>query len=84
MPKVSGRGRPAAVHPPQRAPDLLDLPWHTALARPAELSHQLLEHRYYLSEAAGHEVDNQTALQSYLASVLLYRPDERVIFDDEK
>jgi hypothetical protein len=51
---------------------------------PAELFHELLEHRYYLSEAAGHEVDNETALRSYLDSVLRFRPDERVIFDVEE
>jgi hypothetical protein len=51
---------------------------------PAELFHQLLEHRYYLSEAAGHEVDNDTALRSYLDSVLRFRPLERVILDDEE
>ncbi|MDQ4089180.1 MAG: DUF4032 domain-containing protein [Actinomycetota bacterium] len=50
---------------------------------PAELFHQLLDHRYFLAEAAGHEVDNQTALRSYVASVLPFRPDERVIFDRE-
>ena len=48
---------------------------------PAELFHELLEHRYYLSQAAGHEVDNDTALRSYLDSVLRFRPDERVILD---
>ena len=47
----------------------------------AELYHELLEHRYYLSEAAGHEVDNETALRSYLDSVLRFRPQEKVIFD---
>ncbi len=51
---------------------------------PAELFHELLEHRYYLSEAAGHEVDNETALRSYLESVLPFQPKERVIFDDEE
>jgi hypothetical protein len=51
---------------------------------PAELFHEMLEHRYYLSEAAGHEVDNQTALNSYLDSVLRYRPDERILTDDER
>ncbi len=51
---------------------------------PAELFHQLLEHRYYLSEAAGHEVDNETALRAYLASVLQFRPDERVILEGEE
>ena len=50
---------------------------------PAEIFHELLEHRYYLSEAAGYEVDNETALQSYIDSVLRFRPDERVVFTDE-
>ncbi len=51
---------------------------------PAEVFHQLLEHRYYLSEAAGQEVDNESALRSYLASVLPFRPDERVILQGEE
>jgi len=51
---------------------------------PAELFHELLEHRYYLSEAAGHEVDNETALRSYLDSVLPFQPQERVILDPEE
>jgi hypothetical protein len=50
---------------------------------PAELFHELLEHRYYLSEAAGQEVDNDTAIRSYLDSVLRFRAPERVIFEDE-
>ncbi|MFN2609064.1 MAG: DUF4032 domain-containing protein [Acidimicrobiales bacterium] len=51
---------------------------------PAELFHELLEHRYYLSEDAGHEVDNATALRSYLDSVLRFRPQERVVFVPEE
>jgi hypothetical protein len=50
---------------------------------PAELFHELLEHRYYLSEAAGHEVDNDTALASYLESVLRFRTVERVLLAGE-
>ena len=50
---------------------------------PAELFHELLEHRYYLSEAAGHEVDNDAALESYLDSVLRHRRPERVILVEE-
>jgi hypothetical protein len=50
---------------------------------PAELFHELLEHRYYLSEAAGREVDNDTALESYLESVLRFRDVERVLLADE-
>jgi len=51
---------------------------------PAELFHELLEHRYYLSEAVGHEVDNETALRSYLDSILRFRPAERVIFEADE
>lgn len=50
---------------------------------PPELFHELLEHRYYLSEAAGYEVDNDTGLRSYLASVLRFRPAEQALFPDE-
>jgi hypothetical protein len=50
---------------------------------PAELFHELLEHRYYLSEAAGHEVDNETGLRSYLESVLRFRPSEQALFPEE-
>jgi hypothetical protein len=50
---------------------------------PAELFHELLEHRYYLSEAAGYEVDNETSLKSYLDSVLRFRPAEQALFPDE-
>lgn len=47
---------------------------------PPELFHELLEHRYYLSEAAGREVDNRTGLISYLDSVLKFRPPEQELF----
>jgi hypothetical protein len=50
---------------------------------PAELFHELLEHRYYLSEAAGREVDNETAIRSYVESVLRFRPEEKVIVDED-
>lgn len=50
---------------------------------PAELFHELLEHRYYLSEAAGREVDNDAGLASYIENVLRFRPVERALFPDE-
>jgi hypothetical protein len=50
---------------------------------PAEVFHELLEHRWLLSEAAGREVDNDEALASYLASVLPGRPDERTLLAGE-
>ena len=44
-----------------------------------ELFHELLDHRWYLSEARGREVSNEEALASLLTSVLPFRPDERTI-----
>ncbi len=49
---------------------------------PAELFHELLEHRYFLSMNAADEVDNATALVSYLETVLQFRPEERVVLDE--
>ena len=50
-----------------------------AASRPPSCFHELLEHRWLLSEAAGHEVTNEAALASYLDNVLPQRPDERTI-----
>jgi hypothetical protein len=47
-----------------------------------ELFHELLEHRWQLSEQAGEEVSNEVALASYLRQVLPLRPDERTLLDD--
>jgi Domain of unknown function (DUF4032) len=37
---------------------------------PAEVFHQVLDHRWYLSEAAGHDVGLQEAVKSYVNTVL--------------
>ena len=37
---------------------------------PAEVFHEVLEHRWFLSQAAGHEVSMEQATQSYLDTVL--------------
>ncbi len=42
----------------------------------AETFHEVLEHRWFLSEAAGVDVGNAAALRSYLESVLPDVPDE--------
>lgn len=44
---------------------------------PAELFHQILEHRYLMAERAGHEIDNATALADYLNTILAVRPHEQ-------
>lgn len=45
---------------------------------PAEIFHEILEHRWYLSENAGHEVDFLDAARSYMDTVLPAKPDEKV------
>lgn len=47
----------------------------------AELFHQLLEHRYLLSERAQREVSNHEALADYVATILPSRPPERTLPD---
>lgn len=44
---------------------------------PAEIFHNLLVHRYFLSERAGAKVSNEDALNDYLSSVLERLPTER-------
>jgi hypothetical protein len=46
-----------------------------------ELFHQLLEHRYLMSEREQREVSNPEALADYLAHVLPHRPAERNLSD---
>lgn len=43
---------------------------------PAQLFHEVLEHRWYLSERAGHDVSTEAALADYQAHVLPAKPDE--------
>ncbi|MEL6891293.1 MAG: DUF4032 domain-containing protein [Actinomycetota bacterium] len=43
---------------------------------PAEIYHQLLEHRWFLSESAKGDVTLEDALDSYIAEVLVDAPDE--------
>ena len=46
---------------------------------PPELFHEVLEHRWFLSEAAGREVDTADAVESYVTTILAAAPatDER-------
>ncbi|MGH2936198.1 MAG: DUF4032 domain-containing protein [Gaiellaceae bacterium] len=45
---------------------------------PAELFHELLEHRWFLSERAGRDVGLKKATQSYIDDVLRKAPDEKL------
>ena len=90
MARVEGRSQPQAVVAARWIAEVYEPivaripPGLRGRREPAELFHELLEHRYYLSEAAGREVDNETALASYLDSVLRFRPPERVIFEEQE
>ncbi len=50
---------------------------------PAEIFHEILEHRWYLSEKAGHEVDLMEVARSYIDNVLSKRPYEVVTASDD-
>ena len=45
---------------------------------PAEIFHEILVHRWYLSERAGHEVGIIETARDYIDQVLLEKPDEAV------
>lgn len=47
---------------------------------PAEIFHQFLEHRWFTSEQAGHDVPFDEALESFVENVLRLRRDERSYF----
>lgn len=47
---------------------------------PAEIVHEVLEHRWFMSEKAGRDVPTGQAVQDYVASQLARRPDERDVF----
>jgi Domain of unknown function (DUF4032) len=49
-----------------------------AKLEPAELYHEMLEHRWFLSERAGAEISVDEAAQSYVNTVLRELPDEEV------
>ena len=50
---------------------------------PAEIFHEILEHRWYLSERAGSEVDIRDAALSYIDTVLRERPEEALTTSDD-
>ena len=46
---------------------------------PAELFHEVLEHRWYMSERAGRDVPIDDAIADYVATVLPGKPDEATV-----
>ncbi len=61
----------------ERVPDAL-----RSRREPAELFHEMLRHRDALSAEAGHMVGNDTAMDSYVASVLPGLAEERQLRED--
>jgi hypothetical protein len=59
-------GVPAELHGKREAP---------------EIYHEVLEHRWYLCEAAARDIGRQEAVVSYVDNVLRHVPDERTVFD---
>jgi hypothetical protein len=48
---------------------------------PAEVFHQLLEHRWFMSQAEGRDVPLAEALTSYINDILRHRRDEATVID---
>ena len=48
---------------------------------PAEVFHQLLEHRWYQSQAENRDVPIAEALTSYINDVLRHRRDEQMVIE---
>ena len=51
---------------------------HLGRVEPAQLFHEVLEHRWYLSEAAGHDVGLDFASKNYVSEVLPHRRDSGI------
>ena len=44
---------------------------------PAEIFHQLLEHRWYMAENAGYDIPSDQVIASFIENVLRNKPDEQ-------
>jgi len=85
------RGREKSPKPPLHvsAKNWLDTVFYPTLAivprefegrvEPAQLFHEILEHRWYLGEKAGHDVGLETAAHLYVQEILPHRMDSGVI-----
>lgn len=49
----------------------------------AEVFHQILDHRWYLSQQRGHDVGIDAAADDYVQCILPGVPEERVMFDND-
>jgi Domain of unknown function (DUF4032)/Lipopolysaccharide kinase (Kdo/WaaP) family len=65
-------------------PAIAAIPGHqTGKLEPAEIFHQIIEHRWYLSEQAGRDVGLDEAIEVYISQVLPEVPEERKLFTDD-
>ena len=48
---------------------------------PAEVFHQLLEHRWFMAQQAGHDIPLAEAVTSYINTILRHRRDEATVID---
>jgi hypothetical protein len=65
-------------------PTVSAVPSHLWVALPAaELFHQVLEHRWFLSERAGKDVGIDEAVRAYVESELPSLPPERVLLESD-
>lgn len=46
---------------------------------PAEVFHEVLQHRWFLSERAGKDVGRQKAAEDYVQNILKHKPEEKAI-----
>jgi len=65
-------------------PVITSIPKHlTGRLEPAELYHQVLEHRWYLAQNEKREVSTEEAVNSYINTVLVHRRDEEALIAPE-
>ncbi|MBB5831761.1 DUF4032 domain-containing protein [Brachybacterium aquaticum] len=50
---------------------------------PPEFYHEVLEHKWFLSEQAGHDVSLDDTVRHYILNVLIHRPDEKSLVTTE-
>ena len=61
-------------------PVIKTIPWDLrSKLEPAEVFHQVLEHRWYMSQARGRSVPIAEVLSSYIDTVLRHRRDEATV-----
>ncbi|XCB29351.1 DUF4032 domain-containing protein [Arcanobacterium hippocoleae] len=51
---------------------------------PAQIFHEILDHRWFMSEKAGTEILMREATQSYIEQILATRPDEKTLLERDE